>query len=75
MSIRPETVMNIELENLIPFREDPFQVREDEQMRMLEESIRSIGVLVTVIQSKKFWLWHIRFIMRGICPLSFLIPL
>lgn len=32
-------------------------------------------LLVSVIQPKKFWLWHISFIMRGICLLSFLISI
>ena len=36
----------IELEKLIPFEKHPFVVREDEQMKMLVNSIRDVGVLV-----------------------------
>ena len=49
MITRQEAVVNIELEKLIPFREHPFQVRDDEQMLMLAESIRTVGVLVPAI--------------------------
>ena len=46
---KKETVMNIALEKLVPFRDHPFQVRDDEQMQMITESIRSVGVLVPAI--------------------------
>ena len=46
MTTKKETVMNIALEKLVPFRDHPFQVRDDEQMQMITESIRSVGVLV-----------------------------
>ena len=49
MTTKKETVMNIALEKLVPFRDHPFQVRDDEQMQMITESIRSVGVLVPAI--------------------------
>ncbi len=49
MTTKTETVTNIALEKLVPFRDHPFQVRDDEQMKMITESIRSVGVLVPAI--------------------------
>ena len=49
MDRKTETVKNMELEKLVPFRDHPFRVREDVQMQMLTESIRSVGVLVPAI--------------------------
>lgn len=49
MTTRLEIITYIELEKLIPFREHPLQARDDEQMKMLVESVRSVGVLVSVI--------------------------
>ena len=49
MTAKTETVANIALEKLVPFRDHPFQVRDDEQMQMITESIRSVGVLVPAI--------------------------
>ena len=49
MTTNKETVMNIALEKLVPFRDHPFQVQDDEQMQMITESIRSVGVLVPAI--------------------------
>lgn len=49
MATRPEIVTHIELEEQIQFREHPFQVRDNEQMRMLAESVRNVGVLVPAI--------------------------
>ena len=46
MSKQSETITFIPIEKLIPFRDHPFQVKDDEQMQMLIESIRSVGVLV-----------------------------
>lgn len=46
MSKNSEQISFIELDKLIPFRDHPFQVKDDEQMQMLIESIRSVGVLV-----------------------------
>ncbi len=46
MSKKSETITLIPIEKLIPFRDHPFQVKDDEQMQMLIESIRSVGVLV-----------------------------
>ena len=40
-----EKVQNIPLEELHPFREHPFGVREDAEMQKLAESIREYGVL------------------------------
>ena len=49
MTTKTETVTNIALEKLVPFQDHPFQVRDDEQMQMITESIRSVGVLVPAI--------------------------
>lgn len=49
MTVRQETIVNIELEKLLPFQNHPFQVKDDEQMLMITESIRSVGVLVPAI--------------------------
>lgn len=49
MTVRQETIINIELEKLLPFQNHPFQVKDDEQMLMITESIRSVGVLVPAI--------------------------
>lgn len=49
MSKKAENVIDISLERLLPFQEHPFHVRDDEQMAMIVESIRSVGVLVPAI--------------------------
>ena len=49
MTTKKETVTSIALEKLVPFRDHPFQVRDDDQMQMITESIRSVGVLVPAI--------------------------
>lgn len=49
MNKRVETVTDISLGKLLPFQEHPFLVRDDEQMTMIVESIRSVGVLVPAI--------------------------
>ena len=49
MSKKAENVIDISLERLLPFQEHPFLVRDDEQMAMIVESIRSVGVLVPAI--------------------------
>ena len=49
MSKNSEHISFIELDKLIPFRDHPFQVKDDEQMKMITDSIRSVGVLVPAI--------------------------
>ena len=49
MSKNSEQISFIELDKLIPFREHPFRVKDDEQMKMITDSIRSVGVLVPAI--------------------------
>ncbi len=49
MSKNSDTITLIPIEKLIPFRDHPFQVRDDEQMKMITESIGSVGVLVPAI--------------------------
>lgn len=49
MSKQSETITFIPSEKLIPFRDHPFQIRDDEQMKMITDSIRSVGVLVPAI--------------------------
>ena len=49
MSKQSETITFIPIEKLIPFKDHPFQIRDDEQMKMITDSIRSVGVLVPAI--------------------------
>ena len=49
MTTKTETITNISLEKFVPFQDHPFQVRDDEQMQIITESIRSVGVLVPAI--------------------------
>ena len=49
MSKNSEQISFIELDKIIPFRDHPFQVKDDEQMKMITDSIRSVGVLVPAI--------------------------
>ena len=51
-SKRPK-VEEIPLSELTPFREHPFQVREDDEMDRLKESIRTSGVLVPALARPK----------------------
>ncbi len=44
-----EAVISIAIERLAPFHGHPFQVKDDEQMQMITESIRNVGVLVPAI--------------------------
>lgn len=44
-----ETIRSIGLIKLVPFQDHPFAVRDDEQMGMITESIRSVGVLVPAL--------------------------
>ncbi len=44
-----EKVLNIKLENLIPFKNHPFKVLDDEKMEDTKESISNYGVLVPII--------------------------
>ena len=61
MTTKKETVMNIALEKLVPFRDHPFQARDDEQMQMITESIRSVSGLI-------FGLVHLTNIVSGVNP-------
>ena len=49
MSKNSEQISFIELDKLIPFRDHPFQVKDDEQMKIITDSIRSVGILVPAI--------------------------
>jgi hypothetical protein len=46
MSKKSEKITLIPIKKLIPFRDHPYQVRDDEQMRMLTESIRAVFKLL-----------------------------
>ena len=46
---RKPKVDDIDLTEIVPFREHPFQVREDEEMERLKESIKEYGVLVPAL--------------------------
>ena len=51
--VRKPKVDEIPLAELFPFKDHPFQVREDEEMERLKESIRESGVLVPVLARPK----------------------
>ena len=51
--LRRPKVEEIPLSELTPFREHPFQVREDDEMDRLKESIRTSGVLVPALARPK----------------------
>ena len=44
-----EKVQNLRLDELFPFREHPFRVRDDEEMDKMVESIREYGILTPAI--------------------------
>ena len=44
-----EKVQNLRLDELFPFREHPFHVRDDEEMDKMVESIREYGILTPAI--------------------------
>lgn len=49
MSKKQETIRDIELEKLKPFKDHPFKVLDDEEMAIITESVKSVGVLVPAI--------------------------
>ena len=49
MSKKQETIRDIELEKLKPFKDHPFKVQDDEEMAIITESVKSVGVLVPAI--------------------------
>ena len=46
-----DEIKYVEVEKLVAFRGHPFQVRDDEEMRILIDSIRTVGVLTPAIVS------------------------
>ena len=44
-----ETMQNIELKKCKPFQNHPFKVEDEGEMKIITESVRSIGVLVPAI--------------------------
>ena len=40
-----ERIIEIEIERLRPFKEHPFQVKDDKEMFLLQESIEKYGIL------------------------------
>lgn len=49
MSKKAETVANISFEKQLPFQKYPFLVRDDQQMKMIMDIIRSARVLIPAI--------------------------
>ena len=49
MSKKQETIREIELEKLKPFKDHPFKVLDDDEMAVITESVKSVGVLVPAI--------------------------
>ena len=43
-----ERITEIEIERLRPFKEHPFQVKDDKEMFLLQESIEKYGILNTL---------------------------
>lgn len=44
-----ETIENIEITRLVPFKNHPYQVKEDEQMKQMTESINENGILSPIV--------------------------
>ena len=66
MSKQSETITFIPIEKLIPFRDHPFQIRDDEQMKMITESIRSEMILQIMSEKKKPECWNLVFPMNKV---------
>ena len=49
MLFRSERIIEIEIERLRPFKEHPFQVKDDKEMFLLQESIEKYGILNPLI--------------------------
>ena len=49
MPEKTETITHIELDKLVPFKDHPFAVREDEAMTQTVESVKEYGVIVPAI--------------------------
>ena len=49
MPEKNETITHIELDKLVPFKDHPFAVREDEAMTQTGESVKEYGVIVPAI--------------------------
>lgn len=47
-----ETIVEIEIERLKAFRNHPFQVRDDDDLEKLKESIKMYGILTPLLQMK-----------------------
>lgn len=47
-----ETIVEIEIERLKAFRNHPFQVRDDDELEKLKESIKMYGILTPLLASK-----------------------
>ena len=47
-----EKIIEIEIERLRDFKEHPFQVKDDEEMRQLKDSISEYGVLNPLIEDQ-----------------------
>ena len=43
-----ERIIEIEIERLRPFKEHPFQVKDDKEMFLVQESIEKYGILNTL---------------------------
>ena len=66
-----ERIIEIEIERLRPFKEHPFQVKDDKEMFLLQESIEKYGILNPLISLMKTEgrmqnLWRMPFIIRKI---------
>ena len=46
---KEERIIEIEIERLRPFKEHPFQVKDDKEMFLLQESIEKYGILNPLI--------------------------
>ena len=68
---KEERIIEIEIERFRPFKEHPFQVKDDKEMFLLQESIEKYGILNPLISLMKTEgrmqnLWRMPFIIRKI---------
>jgi ParB family chromosome partitioning protein len=53
ISATDETVQKIPLDQIDPFPEHPFHIREDEAMQTMVESVKTVGVLTPAVARQK----------------------
>lgn len=51
MNDQIETIVNIELQKLVPFRDHPFQVRDDDGLEVVKEKIFSVEEATALMEA------------------------